>query len=541
MNPFLEPLAASILLPAAADHPLVFGIDEVLAASEGVRIWKSVLLKGRLPSSKDFRRTVVATKDDPQPKTNNDVEGITDLNIVWPPEPLFSSLCSTLVELDLARFVLRHPEAAGAACLSVLRSAVDFALRSTPEEDEEEYDEYLVGDENDADGYEYNDTDDPSDAMFYTPEPLLAEDLELLASDIAKELSSEWSGAIGGVRSLDRLFGSNHGLFDVSPNDPSGSGGGGGFGLHDGVWCHSGWSILPPLQRRVSDMIELRTLVKELGRRPTAEGATSLRRFNPREENDRGVLAATDDPAARTSVSGLALSSSLSEMLPSEAVLLKGSSALRRLFMAKRVESKLLSYRMSGWADVPSIPRRRWRYKPRMPSAPGGSVVICLDTSHSMSGAREDLSKAVVLAAVGMAHQQKRDCRVVAFSNSNGVMECDKITADKDGILCLLKFLENSFGGGTDVTGALKHAMLMLGEEGMESSDLLLVTDGEIPDPPVPPNLMKELEELKQLTGMEVHGLLVGKRDSAPLESICTKVHNFLGKYDGLGAFGLIP
>ena len=79
-------------------------------------------------------------------------------------------------------------------------------------------------------------------------------------------------------------------------------------------------------------------------------------------------------------MSGLTLSSSLSEILPSEAVLLQGSSpTLRRLFLKKKVESKLLSSELSGWADVMSVPRARPRYNPRLPSAPGGPLVVFLD------------------------------------------------------------------------------------------------------------------------------------------------------------------
>jgi uncharacterized protein with von Willebrand factor type A (vWA) domain len=143
----------------------------------------------------------------------------------------------------------------------------------------------------------------------------------------------------------------------------------------------------------------------------------------------------------RSSVSGLTLSSSLSEMLPSEAVLLKSSSpALRRLFLAKKVESKLLGYQMSGWTDIPSVPRSNVNSKSRMPSGPGGPLIVCLDTSWSMSGYRETLSMAVTLACVSAAHKQRRDCQVVAFSNANGAMETGKLTSDPEGIQRLLDF-----------------------------------------------------------------------------------------------------
>ncbi|KAL3920267.1 MAG: hypothetical protein SGILL_003347 [Bacillariaceae sp.] len=231
-------------------------------------------------------------------------------------------------------------------------------------------------------------------------------------------------------------------------------------------------------------------------------------------------------------------------MLPSEAVLLRGSSPiLRQLFLAKWAESKLLSYELSGYVDIPSVPRTRPLYQKRLPSAPGGPIIVCLDTSWSMSGARETLSKAVVLACVTQAHRQGRECQVVAFSTERNVMECGIITADPNGIRRLLSFLSHSFGGGTDVTGALKAALTSLDElgnsEGMSAADILLVTDGEIPDPPIPSDVMESLDRLKLKKGVNVHGLLVGKSESKPLSSLCTHTHDFLAtRYSSVGTGG---
>jgi MoxR-like ATPase len=94
----------------------------------------------------------------------------------------------------------------------------------------------------------------------------------------------------------------------------------------------------------------------------------------------------------------------------------------------------------------------------------------------------------------------------------------------------MLDFLSYSFSGGTDVTGALKYAIETLD---MTSSDLLLVTDGELPNPPVSTTILSQLETLRHQTGMEVHGLLVGKRESPALDSLCTEVHGFLADYEG--------
>ena len=173
----------------------------------------------------------------------------------------------------------------------------------------------------------------------------------------------------------------------------------------------------------------------------------------------------------------------------------------------------------------------------RLPSAPGGPIIVCLDTSFSMTGDREILSKAVVLQCVKIAHRQQRDCTVVAFSSESNTLECDFFAADKGGIAKLLNFLQHSFSGGTDVTGALRHAINTLGTDAMKAADILLVSDGELQNPPVNESVMEELDRLKQESSMEIHGLLIGKTESEPLEALCSKdrVYDFLAKYDALG------
>lgn len=66
----------------------------------------------------------------------------------------------------------------------------------------------------------------------------------------------------------------------------------------------------------------------------------------------------------------------------------------------------------------------------------------------------------------------------------------------------------------------------------MSSSDIILVSDGEIPNPPVSVAMMAKLESLRQQTGMEIHGLLVGKKESPALSSLCNSVHDFLVDYE---------
>lgn len=479
----------------------------LLQANKGLQAWRYSLMRGRLPVVQDFDETPL-----------------------WPTEPLFSKVSQTMASLELQRLVLRHNELVNSVLLSLLTVVLEFQLAidrgRTVEKETEEFDKFE---------YDLDEEDQIKDEIPTTFEELSDEELGALADELVSSgIMDEWGKIAGGITALDRLFGADHGLL-LKDDETL------GFGTWDGVWQHTGWKTLTQLQQeQIASMTELKQLLNQIGRRPTAHQSDAVHRFAPRKIDPEGGLGAQMDIQRRESVTGLALSGSLTEMVPSEAVLLKGSPSLRRLFQAKRVESKLLSYQMSGWYDTESSPQPESRHLRNMPSAPGGPIIVCLDTSWSMSGMRETLSKAVVVACVTAAHRQKRDCQVVAFSSANGIIETGLLRGDADGVRRLLDFLSHSFGGGTDVTGALKHAMNTLGSsDEMAAADLLLVTDGEIPDPPVPSDMMNDLDRLKRRTGMQIHGLLVGKRESVPLSKLCTKTYDFLLGYDSLAVAAL--
>jgi MoxR-like ATPase len=503
-------------------------LGSLLTASRGLRIWRDALERGIVPEERDFP---------PLPPAAAAAESATAQ--VWPPEPLFACTCKSAVGLDLPRFVVRHPEASNAVLLCILRLVMQFAashqvrVKGDDDDDDahkqenEQSEEETRGDES----MHVDDDDADSDLFVAIAEAeLIARAEELVATG----LTDEFGSVVSGVRVLDQLFGFDHGLLVVDgPMDQMNASSAAAFGLHDGLWQHTGWNVIPDLQDRIASMAELRHLLNRLGRRPTAERSQrATHRFPPRRPERTAGMGAVQDPMRRTEVSGLCLSNRLAEMLPSEAVLLRGSPALRRLFWAKTVESKLQCYELSGWTDVPSMAatNKNWQ---TMPSASGGPLIVCLDTSWSMTGSRELLSKAVVLACVSAAHRQGRGCQVVAFSNANGVMDAGVIGPNKHGILRLLEFLSHSFGGGTDVTGALQYVIANSpSDETLAAADLLLVTDGEISDPPVSVRVMEDLDRLKRRTGMEIHGLLVGKRDSETLSKLCTHVHDFLLGYE---------
>ncbi|KAL3938265.1 MAG: hypothetical protein SGBAC_006788 [Bacillariaceae sp.] len=503
----IDQLLAQSLLASSTASIHVGGLT---AASNGVKIWRHALSKGRAPTEYEFTVT----------------------NEPWPAKPLYTTVCQKMFDLELPRFASRHPETITSILLSLIRITIQYMEMTSPLNSEKEDFDEEISESNSIP------SDIEEENMFDT---FSFEAVEVDLDEVAEEMSDmffdQWSGVIGGVSILDQLFGFDHGLLGASTTSDLGKAN--SFGLQDGIWQNTGWQVVKELQAEISDMPELMDFLKVIGRRPTAENSDKMQLFSPRKPKADGSIGAQFDPIEKDFMEGLTYSDSFSEMLPSEAMLLRGSHpVLRRLFLAKKVQSKLLSYQMSGWGDVPSIPQTRPLYTKRLPSAPGGPITLCLDTSYSMEGRREVLSKAVVLACVSQAQKQGRRCQVVAFSNERDVMEAGEITADPVGIQRLLEFLSHSFGGGTDVTGALKHVMKTLDNDEMADADIVLISDGEIPDPPIPLELMVQLESLTERRGVQVHGLLVGKQESIPLSKICSETYDFLFEYESMGLFG---
>jgi len=55
------------------------------------------------------------------------------------------------------------------------------------------------------------------------------------------------------------------------------------------------------------------------------------------------------------------------------------------------------------------------------PTADRGPILLCVDTSGSMRGARETVAKALALECMRAAREQERDCFVFAFSGPSEV------------------------------------------------------------------------------------------------------------------------
>lgn len=92
-----------------------------------------------------------------------------------------------------------------------------------------------------------------------------------------------------------------------------------------------------------------------------------------------------------------------------------GVKAARLLHYARRLERTLLTYERVGWTDTPAQTRTGTEVRP---AAVSGPIILCLDTSGSMMGAREVVAKALALECMRQARTQKRACYLYSFSGA---------------------------------------------------------------------------------------------------------------------------
>ena len=246
-----------------------------------------------------------------------------------------------------------------------------------------------------------------------------------------------------------------------------------------------------------------------------------------------------------------ARSSSRYRCVSPDRLLLVADGDAERLFRAKYASRTLVEAAPAGLDEARSVFARRRAVLPR---GRRGPLVVCVDTSYSMAGGREAVAKAVALAACRVAAAQKRSGLVLAFGAADELAEvrCPGVGATAADVDRLLDFLERGFGGGTDVVGPLRRAVAAIerceGSSELADADILLVSDGELLDPPADEKTLRALDRLRAARGLRVHGLLVGRsrlddpatdafRNAAPgspMGVLCDDISTFLAAHDDL-------
>jgi len=188
----------------------------------------------------------------------------------------------------------------------------------------------------------------------------------------------------------------------------------------------------------------------------------------------------------REEIADVEIGSDVQRLLPSESVFLADDD-LELLLLRKLVEGQAMQYRLQG--------RER---------AERGPLVVLLDGSGSMSGARHEWACGVALALLEVAARQKRAFSVVHFDD--GVRATfDFLKPRAASLADVVSAVSYFSNGGTDVQGALRAAgeRIRKAPGALRDADVVLVGDGESGDFTV------EVRALKA-AGVATYGVAIG-------------------------------
>ena len=177
------------------------------------------------------------------------------------------------------------------------------------------------------------------------------------------------------------------------------------------------------------------------------------------------------DINSKEEIIGIRLGREIEHALPHELALLADDET-SILFDMKYIEGRLMCFDMEGMRENSSEIENEELIETKEEEKLG-PIIICVDTSGSMSGSPETIAKAVTLYMATRAIAQKRNCLLINFStgietlNMSGTMGLEKV----------IEFLKKSFYGGTDVDPALTYALNMMKEKEYQKSDLLVISD----------------------------------------------------------------
>ena len=304
-----------------------------------------------------------------------------------------------------------------------------------------------------------------------------------------------------------------------------------------------GWQELLRIRKLLEQLTPLRDVIRKLGRaRQTEETDETRRPVTQIMEQVRRPVPRTREmrvPDMPAETRGIKRSGNIARMLPSETLLLT-HRRLKLVWYARHIERGLLTYDDDDHSrETVMVEDDLWQ-KNRHPlpdcRLEMGPLIVCVDTSGSMCGAKEQVAKATVLEAMRVAQAQKRSCHLYAFGGPEEVIERE-LRLDEAGLDGLIGFLTQTFHGGTDIAEPIERAIAKVHEASWQFADLLIATDGEFG---VTRETEASIQAACETLGLRVQGILIGDRETIGMRRICSDIY-WLKDWRAFGEGGDCP
>lgn len=214
---------------------------------------------------------------------------------------------------------------------------------------------------------------------------------------------------------------------------------------------------LSHLAQTIQENKQIQKLIKKMGRNHTSELRKKM----------------TKVPCVnRSEVYGTHLSDEIVRILPSELINLE-DEILENVFYSRLLENKLMTYELSGTelTNQENIEEAK---------ESTGPIVACLDTSGSMKGEPLSRAKALLIALFHILEKENRSLHILLFGSTGELKQLSIQNTESVRLVTLLKFINQTFSGGTDFETPLTEAInIISSSDNFKKADVLMISDGD--------------------------------------------------------------
>ena len=258
---------------------------------------------------------------------------------------------------------------------------------------------------------------------------------------------------------------------------------------------------LLPYEKAMKRHPAIRQLIQMLGKRS---------KDNQKYDSTSGIAKQRlVSHSTQSDITGITQGNNLNSLLPIEYCYL-ADETMRPLFLERFTEKRLQVF---DYKSEETASNKDKRHK----VSGQGPYIICVDTSGSMIGEREVLSKSAILAIAQLTEKTHRKCYVINFSDEAVALSIEDLGKD---IPKLAEFLNQRFEGGTDINPALKEASHIINGNDYQDSDIILISDFEMP--PVNNHTAELIRQMKARK-TSFFGLVFGNKPEMEYLNICEK------------------
>ena len=258
---------------------------------------------------------------------------------------------------------------------------------------------------------------------------------------------------------------------------------------------------LLPYEKTMKRHPAIRQLIQMLGKRS---------KDNQKYDSTSGIAKQRlVSHSTQSDITGITQGNNLNSLLPIEYCYL-ADETMRPLFLERFTEKRLQVF---DYKSEETASNKDKRHK----VSGQGPYIICVDTSGSMIGEREVLSKSAILAIAQLTEKTHRKCYVINFSDEAVALSIEDLGKD---IPKLAEFLNQRFEGGTDINPALKEASHIINGNDYQDSDIILISDFEMP--PVNNHTAELIRQMKARK-TSFFGLVFGNKPEMEYLNICEK------------------